>query len=151
MRHRMLIAALALIGTLLATYLWLWKIGKIGVMVCGTGSCEAVQLSSYGMLLGQPVAFYGVGGYLSLLVVSMVGLQPAWLNRRGPTLLLAALSGAGVLFTIYLSYIEGAVLHAWCRWCLTSAAIITAIFAVSSLSLRTSPSASPPRRDQPAS
>lgn len=132
----MLIAVLALIGTLLATYLWLWKIGKIGVMVCGTGSCERVQLSQYGMLFGHPVAFYGVGGYLSLLVISMVGLQPAWLNRRGPTLALAVLSGLGVAFTLYLSYIEGAVLHAWCRWCLTSAGIIAAIFATSLFGLR---------------
>ena len=151
MRHRMLTAVLALVGTLLSTYLWLWKIGKIGVLACGSGSCERVQLSAWGDLFGQPVAFYGVGGYLSLLIVSLVGIQPAFVARRGPTQLLAALSGIGVAFTIYLTYLEAAVIHAWCRWCLTSAAIITAIFVVSFLSLRTFPSASPPRPDQRAS
>jgi uncharacterized membrane protein len=114
----------------------LWKLGLMGEMVCGTGSCETVQLSSYGTLLGQPVAFYGVGGYLSLLIISMVGVQPAWLNRRGPTVLLAVLSGIGFAFTLYLTYLEGAVIHAWCRWCLASAAIITAIFVTSLAGLR---------------
>jgi uncharacterized membrane protein len=66
----------------------------------------------------------------------MVGVQPAWLNRRGPTVLLAVLSGIGFAFTLYLTYLEGAVIHAWCRWCLASAAIITAIFVTSLAGLR---------------
>ena len=41
-----------------------------------------------------------------------------------------------VLFTAYLTYVEGFVLHAWCRWCLGSAAIILAIFLTSVLGLK---------------
>jgi len=137
MRHRMLTATLALIGMLMSTYLWLWKLGKMGALVCGSGACERVQMSQYGELFGQPVALYGVGGYLALLVVSLVGVQPAFAARRAPTQMLAALSGLGVAFTIYLSYLEGAVIHAWCRYCLTSAALICAIFVASLVGLRT--------------
>jgi uncharacterized membrane protein len=57
-----------------------------------------------------------------------VGLQPRWLLRRGPTLALVAVSGVGVLFTAYLTYLEAAVIHAWCRWCLASAVVIGLIF-----------------------
>jgi uncharacterized membrane protein len=136
MRHRMLIAMLALIGTLLALYLWLWKIGVVGVLACGSGACETVQLSRYADFLGLPVALYGVCGYATLLAVSLVGLQPNWVHRRGPTLLLVALSGVGVAFTAYLTYIEGAVIHAWCRWCLASATIIGAIFVAALVGTR---------------
>ncbi len=132
----MVIATLSLVGTLLALYLWLWKIGFLGSVACGTGSCETVQMSEYAVIVGLPVAFYGVGGYLTLLVISLVGLQPRWMSARGPTQLLAGVSGVGVAFTGYLTYLEAFVIEAWCRWCLASAAIITAIFIASLVGLR---------------
>jgi uncharacterized membrane protein len=134
-------AVLALLGLLLSTYLWLWKIGVLGGLVCGSGSCEYVQTSRYAAVLGIPVAFVGVAGYLVLLGVSLVGLQPRWAGRREPTVWLVVLAGAGLAFTAYLTYIEGFVIHAWCRWCLGSAAIITAIFVAAAIPLfpRTSP------------
>ena len=129
--HRMVSAALALGGFFLALYLWLWKIGFIGgAIACGTGACEAVQLSEYAHFLGQPVAFYGVGGYIALFGVSMWGLHGRWAARREPTLVLVALAGIGVVFTAYLSYLEAFVIGAWCRWCLVSAAIIFGNLAV---------------------
>lgn len=133
----MVAATLSLVGLLLSTYLWLWKIGFIGSLVCGTGTCEYVQTSRYGALLGVPVALIGVGGYLVLLIVSIVGLQPGWAERREPTVWLAVLSGIGVAFTAYLTYIEAFVIHAWCRWCLGSAGIIVAIFVTVVAELRT--------------
>ncbi len=133
----MVVAALSLVGLLLSAYLWLWKLGFMGPMVCGTGACEYVQTSAYATIAGLPVAAIGAVGYLGLLIVSMVGLQPRWANRREPTLLLLALSGFGVGFTAYLSYLEAFVLNAWCRWCLASAAIIVAIFVASLSGLRT--------------
>src|SRR5258708_29926379 len=78
-KHRMVAATLSLGGFFLALYLWLWKIGVIGQIACGAGTCEYVQTSSYATFLGLPVALIGVGGYLSLLVVSLVGLQPRWI------------------------------------------------------------------------
>ncbi len=136
MTHRMVTATLALIGLLVALYLWLWKVGALGVMVCGTGGCETVQLSEYADFLGLPVALYGVVGYLAMFVVSLVGLQPAWAARRGPTLALVALAGVGVLFSGYLTYLEAAVIRAWCRWCVVSAVIVTAILLAALVGLR---------------
>jgi uncharacterized membrane protein len=130
-------AALSLTGFFLALYLWLWKIGFLGgTLACGEGSCETVQLSSYAVFLGQPVAFWGVVGYLGLFLVSLRGLQPSWSARREPTVVLAILAGLGVAFTAYLTYLEAFVIRAWCRWCLVSAGIISAILIVSLLGLR---------------
>jgi len=129
-RHRQAIALLALIGFFVSLYLWLYKIGVIGELKCGTGSCEFVQASRYAWLFGQPVALYGVVGYLALLAIALVGLQPRFLASPAPTRWLAALAGAGFAFTLYLTYLELFVIHALCRWCVVSAVIITAIAAI---------------------
>jgi uncharacterized membrane protein len=131
----MAVAMLSLLGLLLATYLWLWKIGFLGGIACGSGSCETVQFSEYAVIFGIPVAFYGVVGYLSILIVSLVGLQPTWIDRREPVLLIAGASGIGVAFTAYLTYLEAAVIEAWCRWCLVSAGLIGVIFLVALVEL----------------
>jgi uncharacterized membrane protein len=126
----MVAALLAAVGLFISLYLWLWKIGAIGVLACGEGGCEVVQLSSYGAILGIPVAFFGVVGYGTMLGVSLMGLHGA-AERTWPTRALFALSAAGVAFTGYLTYVEAAVLHAWCRWCIASAVVVTAIFFTS--------------------
>jgi uncharacterized membrane protein len=54
------------------------------------------------------------------------------------------LSGAGVAFAIYLTYLELFVIHAICRWCVGSAVIITGIFICSLLGLRPSAEAPAP-------
>jgi uncharacterized membrane protein len=124
----MVAAALGLVGLLISAYLWLWKIGALGALACGDGGCETVQLSAYASLLGMPVALLGVVGYLAILIVALTGLQPRFAAARWPTDVLLALAAAGVAFSVYLTYLEAAVIHAWCRWCIGSAAVITAIF-----------------------
>ena len=131
MKHRMVASVLALVGIFVALYLFLWKVGLIGDLSCSSAGCETVQTSVYSEFLGLPVALYGLLGFISLLVVSLVGLQPSWIQRREPTFILVALSGIGVAFSGYLTYLEAAVIHAWCEWCVASAIIITAVFFVS--------------------
>ena len=126
----MVIAALSLIGLLLALYLWLWKIGVLGALACFDAGCETVQLSEHAQVLGIPVALFGLLGYLALLVLSMVGIQPRWADRWEPSAGLAAVSGVGVAYSAYLTYLEAEVIHAWCQWCVVSAVLITLIFAI---------------------
>jgi uncharacterized membrane protein len=141
MRRRQTMVVLALAGLLVATYLWLYKIGVIGVLQCGTGGCEAVQASRYAVLFGVPVAFIGVAGYAVLLGVGLVGVQPGFAADRRVALLLAALATAGFAFALYLTAIELFVLHAICRWCVVSALIITAIWVLALGGLRHAPAA----------
>jgi uncharacterized membrane protein len=134
--RRQAIVLLALVGLLVATYLWLYKIGLIGQLQCGTGSCEYVQASRFAELLGVPVASYGVAGYGVLLGVGLVGLQPRFVADRRVSALLAALATVGFAFTLYLTAIELFVLHAVCRWCVVSAVIMSGIWGVAVTGLR---------------
>jgi uncharacterized membrane protein len=124
-------AVFSLLGIFVATYLYLYKIGRIGDLACGTGGCETVQQSPYAVFLGVEVALLGVIGYAGLLAVALIGLRPGLRDSPGPGLLLAVLSGVGVLFTAYLTYLELFVIHAICRWCVGSAVIITIVFVFS--------------------
>jgi uncharacterized membrane protein len=137
-RYRQTIAVLALVGFFVALYLWLHALGIGGPLKCGTGGCDTVQTSRWSVFLGMPVAFYGVVGYVLILLSAIAGLRPAALGgaQRRWSVLLAALATIGFLFTVYLTYLELFVIHAICRWCVGSAVIITAIWVVAMLSLR---------------
>jgi len=134
MRAWMATALLSLAGLLLALYLYLYKLGLIGQLACGTGGCETVQLSPYSRFLGIEVPLIGVLGYATLLILSILSLQ-APRDPRWPRLLLW-LSAAGLMFTGYLTYLELFVIRALCRWCVGSAVTILLIFVAAWLGRR---------------
>jgi uncharacterized membrane protein len=138
MIYRMSAAVLSLLGLFLSAYLYLYKIGRIGSLACGAGGCETVQQSPWSRFAGLEVSLIGVAGYAGLLLVSLVALQPGPSSRRWPTTLLLLLSGLGVAFTAYLTYLELFVIHAICRWCVGSALIIFALLVVALLDRRRS-------------
>jgi uncharacterized membrane protein len=138
MIYRMGAAVLSLAGLFISAYLYLYKIGRIGTLACGTGACETVQLSPWSRFGGVEVALIGLLGYGLLLGVSLLSLQPAWALKRWPISLLMFLAGIGLAFTAYLTYIELFVLHAICRWCVASAVMILAIFVAALLASRRS-------------
>jgi uncharacterized membrane protein len=136
MIYRMSAALLSLAGLFISAYLYLYKIGKIGSLACGAGDCETVQLSPWSRFAGLEVALIGALGYAGLLAVSLAALQPALAGRRWPSTLLAALAGIGVLFTIYLTYLELFVIHAICWWCVASGVIVLAVLVAAFLDQR---------------
>lgn len=138
MKWRMAAAALSLVGLFVAAYLWLYKLGRIGSLMCGTGGCETVQFSPWSSFAGVDVALIGLIGYAGLLLLALASLQPRFAHDRRPARLLALLSGIGVAFAVYLTWLEVFVIHAICRWCVGSAVIISGIFICSLLDLRQS-------------
>ena len=130
MNRRQAIALLALAGLFISLYLYLYKIGKIGTLACGTGGCETVQLSPQSRFLGVDVALIGVVGYLILLGLAVLASAPRWAAAIWPLRWLAILSAGAFVFTLYLKSLELFVIHAICRWCVASAVIITIIFVL---------------------
>jgi uncharacterized membrane protein len=132
----MLAALVALAGVFVALYLTLYKLGYIGTLVCAVGSCEKVQTSKWATFLGFPVGAWGVAYYVSVLAVALAGLTPPLAERRGVSFLLVGMTGIGVLFSAWLTYLELFVIDAICQWCVISALLATALFVISWLDLR---------------
>ena len=85
-------------------------------------SCDIVNRSEYSSIMGIPVAGIGVVGYGVLLLLA------TFLRTRSETpirLLGAAI--AGLVFALYLTYVEAYVLETWCILCLLSLALISLI------------------------
>ena len=141
MIYRMAAALLSLVGLFLSAYLYLYKIGWVGTLACGAGGCETVQTSQWSRFAGVEVALIGAVGYAGLLLASLASLQPGLAGRRWPSDLLLTLAAGGVLFTLYLSFLELFVIRAICRWCVGSAAIIVAILVAALLDRRRLPAA----------
>jgi uncharacterized membrane protein len=138
MIYRMSAALLSLAGLFISAYLYLYKLGRIGSLACGTGGCETVQLSSWSRIAGVEVSLIGLLGYAALVALSLASLQATNELPQWPMKLMAVAAGVGVIFTSYLTYLELFVIHAICRWCLASGFVILAIFVVSLLENRRS-------------
>jgi uncharacterized membrane protein len=132
----MIVAALALAGIFISTYLTLYKLGVIGELSCTIGSCETVNTSRWSTFLGLPVAAWGLLFYLDVFGVAFLGTMPRLEDEPLISVVLVAEAGIGVLFSAWLTYLELAVIHAVCMWCVTSATIVTVIFLVSAADLR---------------
>ena len=126
---RWAVAALSLAGLMLATYLSVEHVSG-GIPVCGvSGGCGDVTTSEYAVLLGVPVAFIGVAGYGALMLgtLAYLGLD------NPPNVMIYALLGIAILgegFTLYLVYTQAFRIHAYCEYCLASAAIMTSVLVV---------------------
>jgi uncharacterized membrane protein len=137
MSKRMAIAVLALLGAFIGLYLTLYKLGVIGTLACSTiGNCETVQLSRWSTLLGLPVATWGVGYWVSVLAIAIAGLQERWVDSPALGFALLLLTGWGLLFSAWLTYLELFVIHAICIWCVTSAVLATVVFVLAFLDWR---------------
>lgn len=135
----MIIAALALGGVGLATYLAMYKLGMIGTLACTVGSCETVNLSKWATFIGIPVAVWGVGFYVVLFLVALLGTTNRFADATWVSHVLLGLTAWGVLFSSWLTYLELYVIHAVCMFCVISAILVTITFLVSVLEWRNRP------------
>ncbi len=132
----MAIATVALFGLLVAIYLTLYKTGVIGTIACSVGSCDTVQASKWATFLGVPVAAWGVGFYASVLAVALVGLQERWEDSPVVALVQALLTGWGVIFSTWLTWLELYVINAICTWCVVSAVLVVVLAGLAFLDWR---------------
>lgn len=119
---------LAGLGLLVAVYMTVFKLTDNQKMCLGNGGCSVVNNSVYSEVYGVPVAIVGALGYAAILAVSLLSGRWSFL-RRNAALLNFGLCLTGFLFTVYLIYVEIALIHAICPFCLASQVIMTLLFA----------------------
>ncbi len=122
---------LVVIGILVSIYMTIYKITENNVMCLGSGDCATVNQSKYSVTFGGiPVALVGVGGYVAILLLNLLENRNNLMRQNG-TLFIFGLSLTGFLFTLYLVYVEVAILKALCPFCVTSQVVMTLIFIIS--------------------
>jgi len=123
-----IIPIVSIIGLFVASYLSYVEVTQ-STAVCGpVGDCNTVQESPYAKLFGiLPIGVLGVIGYIAIIIAWIVQYYGPQSFRRISTLGIWAMAWFGVLFSIYLTFLEPFVIGATCAWCLTSAIIMTII------------------------
>jgi vitamin-K-epoxide reductase (warfarin-sensitive) len=122
------IAILSLAGMIVSSISLERHYAKSATSYCEFGekfNCDIVNRSEYSSVTGIPVSLIGVAGYGLLLTLSTLCRS----RPETPTRLLMAAAG-GLVFALYLTYIEAYVLTTWCILCLTSLALIASITAL---------------------
>jgi uncharacterized membrane protein len=103
-------------------------------LVCGIGDCLAVQTSSYAKLVGISIAILGLLMYIAILLLGLLRIRiPDKADLIGT--LLFSISLAGLIYSLYLTYVEIWVIEAICQWCVLSGIITALIFIVEARSM----------------
>jgi uncharacterized membrane protein len=131
-----LMRLLALAGLGVSGYLTWTHVTNRAIACGGSQDCDIVQQSAYSAVLGIPVALLGMLAYVTLLALLFLRGRPPEAWDAYIPLAVFGISLIGVLYSAYLTYLEIYVIYAICRWCVSSAIIITAIFLLSLFDLR---------------
>jgi len=101
-------------------------------VICGElQGCDLVAQSVYANMFGIPVAVFGLLAYLALLILLIARRRIGENLEAYVTLAVFGIALLGVLFSLYLTYLELFVILAVCVWCVASALIMTALFVLS--------------------
>jgi uncharacterized membrane protein len=126
-RLKQVTIVLTVLGLLVSIYMTIYKVTNNESMCIGSGGCSIVNASGYSEVRGIPVAVFGVLGYLSILALLYLENKSGFFQTNGG-MLQFAVTLTGFLFTVWLVYVEVALLKAYCPFCITSQVAMTIIF-----------------------
>lgn len=124
---------ISLIGLTDATYLLIIKFTENKTLcIPAIGDCWTVNNSTFSEWHGIPISAFGMLAYLTILFILILGHRIPFLNLNGH-ILIFGLALAGFLFSIYLTYLQFAVIKAICPFCILSAITMTTVFILSTI------------------
>ena len=125
---------LVIVGLLVSIYMTIYKVTSNDSMCLGSGDCSTVNASKYSEVNGIPVAVLGILGYAAILAVHYFENRNRFFKQNG-TLMIFGMALTGFIFTVWLIYIEIALLGAICPFCVTSQVAMTIIFIIAVMRL----------------
>ena len=133
-------ACLALVGLSEAIYLTVMNLTGETALCGGSSDCFKVLGSAYAKVAGVPVAGFGALAYFAAFSGAVFA---AFGYPRARIFFIIVVAGM-FLTTLWLLYVQAFILHAFCRYCLFSAALI---FVLASVVVLTPSAESGPRPD----
>ena len=116
-------AALSLIGLGDALYLTIQHLTGQNVRCSVTSGCSQVLSSSYAKIAGIPTAAFGVAAYFTVFSLATLAVFGYAWARSALVFVIASM----FIATLWLLYLQAFVLHAFCQYCLLSAAVTTTL------------------------
>jgi uncharacterized membrane protein len=130
-------AVVALIGLADSIYLTVHHYTAVPVPCSIISGCETVLTSSFAEVGGIPLAAFGAAAYF---IAFSFALLAAYGNRMTWTLFGIQASVMAV-YTLWLIYVQAAILNAFCQFCLLSAVTTLVLFTLFIVSKRKKPAA----------
>ena len=134
MRLYITAAIVSLLGLADAIYLTVEHVTGQSVRCTIVAGCSEVLSSQYAVVAGVPLAAIGAAAYFS--VFSLATLAAFGYGVAGK--LLTAVVIAMFFVSLWLIYLQAFVIHAFCQFCLLSAAVTTALLVIALLARRVS-------------
>ena len=121
------LVAVAFAGLVVAGYLFITYTSPLPITCVAGEGCKTVQASHFSSFFGIPTPAYGIVYYLALGVLGALWNKSWSKNMR---LALIVLTSSGLAISLFLSYLEAFVIHAWCVWCVSSAILTIIAFII---------------------
>lgn len=122
--------ALSLVGLFFALYIRYKKNNKQNP-VCYVGKgCGSVTNSQYATTFGVPNEILGILYYSLIIFINSILLLTPSLHNQYMNLTLWVLIGGGVLFVLYLLFLQKFMLGKWCQLCLLTTSPSFIIFGL---------------------
>src|ERR1044072_6289491 len=122
----LIIVLLSLAGLADAIYLTVEHITGQSVRCTIVAGCSEVLSSSYAVVGGYPLASIGALAYFTVFSLAILAL----FGYRIASQLLIFLVLAMCLVSLWLIYLQAFVIHAFCQFCLLSAAVTIALTVI---------------------
>lgn len=128
-----IILYLSIIGILISGYLTAIHYQHTSAVcdISDTISCSKVSASSYSEIFSIPVSIIGGIGYILLAGLSFILLRWKFNIEKEKKVILIktflAITAIALVFSLYLSYVEFAIIHTICIFCIISQIIILVI------------------------
>lgn len=117
----------AFLGLLVSGYLLIHYVSPEPIP-CVTGEgCAIAQQSAYSSFLHIPTPVYGIVFYLT---VGFLGALYSETTKKQTLPLLVLVTTIGLAVSLFLSFVEAFVIHAWCSWCVASAILSIVAFII---------------------
>ena len=119
-------AVVSLLGLADAIYLTIEHLTGQSVRCTIVAGCSEVLSSQYAVVAGVPLAMIGAAAYFSVFSLATL----AAFGYRMAAVLLTPLVVLMFLVSLWLIYLQAFVIHAFCQFCLFSAAVTTALTVI---------------------
>lgn len=122
---------LVAVGLVISGYLTYTKVSSTDILCVEAQifNCAAVEQSQWSNIMGIPVSILGLLGYVSMGILFALELRfPS--HHLQISLLTFTITLIAWLFSMWLVYVQAAILQTFCQWCLSHELNITVLFVL---------------------